>query len=494
MMEEWDELSESKSNYSDRDITQRIILHVYDDESKEFTSLTTYHGMIRIYSSETWPSRIFWSLVVVTCLTLFMMHSALMLLFYHSHPTFFKTTDILISKEVLPTITICKVGGAQQWINYIELRHRKDLLASFDKVLVGGFVSNSDLENLAFLENIYANTTGKKFHLKKFLMDNRTPCEPIVTSKRKVNRIQGDDCQQTHYTATPFGYCSSFKWELSSPSLHSFRKDVVSEADELVMIHVHRPTSTRPLNSHGIYVPRGKSAKIVLQPIKRMNLKAGDWGECMTKPVHGQTHLRVPYNRDDCEIDCLAQHYELHCECSPFFADSQARRPCTLTETALCRRKQRLAKDCHCPVECEEMDYRSLAVSYKKKSQRNLSSIEIQMESRHLRLDEQLKRIKPVDLLSTSPTFLGYVAGSMGLFLGMSCVTLLEIFIYLFKSVWGVFNDQRHKTYYLENLLGVDDTGSSDVSQEEIVITTKSRRLKSFAIHWVDEGHRMLNI
>uniref|UniRef100_A0A1I7WG88 Sodium channel protein Nach n=1 Tax=Heterorhabditis bacteriophora TaxID=37862 RepID=A0A1I7WG88_HETBA len=43
-----------------------------------------------------------------------------------------------------------------------------------------------------------------------------------------------------------------------------------------------------------------------------------------------------------------------------------------------------------------------------------------------------------------------YVAGSMGLFLGMSCVTLLEIFIYLFKTVWGVFNDHVCKNFFFK--------------------------------------------
>jgi hypothetical protein len=49
-----------------------VLLHVYDSESKGFTSVTTFHGMDRLYNSNTWPSRIFWSLVVVTCLVMFM--------------------------------------------------------------------------------------------------------------------------------------------------------------------------------------------------------------------------------------------------------------------------------------------------------------------------------------------------------------------------------------------------------------------------------------
>ena len=35
----------------------------------------------------------------------------------------------------------------------------------------------------------------------------------------------------------------------------------------------------------------------------------------------------------------------------------------------------------------------------------------------------------------------------MGLFMGMSTVTLLEIFIYLFKSMWGTINTERQRQF-----------------------------------------------
>ncbi|EPB75452.1 Amiloride-sensitive sodium channel [Ancylostoma ceylanicum] len=292
MEEEDDELG-STSTYSDDD-TQRIVLHVYDDESREFASLTTYHGMIRIYSSETWPSRIFWSLVVVTCLTLFMIHK------------------------------------------------------------------------------LWSSASTQ-----------------VIWQKQSV--------------------------------------------------------------------------------LKRIHLKANEWGDCM---VESFPNVGGRYDRENCEIQCSVEHYKQQCGCIPFFAEKQDGRECTLAEMATCRRKELLLpggkRGCLCPVECEKIDYTYSPVVYIKKHHRNRSSIEIQMLSRHLEVNEQLKRIKAVDLLS-------YVAGSMGLFLGMSCVTLLEIFVYLFKSVWGVFNDQRHKTYYLENLLGMNDADSSADSHEEIVITTKTR-------------------
>ncbi|RCN53706.1 hypothetical protein ANCCAN_00200 [Ancylostoma caninum] len=171
-MEEEDEEPGSTSTYSDDD-TQRIVLHVYDDESREFASLTTYHGMIRIYSSETWPSRIFWSLVVVTCLTLFMIHSALMLLFYHSHPTFFKTTDVLLTVAHLPHVTVCKIGGAGKWKNYPAIQKRKDLLAVFDSLLLGDSYGSREIEKLKQLEKIYMNATKSKLSIRRFLLENR---------------------------------------------------------------------------------------------------------------------------------------------------------------------------------------------------------------------------------------------------------------------------------------------------------------------------------
>ncbi|PIO64388.1 hypothetical protein TELCIR_13985, partial [Teladorsagia circumcincta] len=98
---------------------ERVYLHIYDYETKaifineeyikEFSGLTTYHGLVRIYNSNTWPSRIFWCVVVLSCLSLFMIHSGYLLLGYHSKPTLFQVKTIVASDGVpFPDITICK--------------------------------------------------------------------------------------------------------------------------------------------------------------------------------------------------------------------------------------------------------------------------------------------------------------------------------------------------------------------------------------------------
>ncbi|PIO68700.1 hypothetical protein TELCIR_09500 [Teladorsagia circumcincta] len=70
----------------------------------------------------------------------------------------------------------------------------------------------------------------------------------------------------------------------------------------------------------------------------------------------------------------------------------------------------------------------------------NISVVNIFFRSTTYERHEQQKQLQTADLLSN-------IAGSMGLFLGMSTVTLLEIFIYLFKSVWGTVNTERQKQF-----------------------------------------------
>ncbi|CAJ0608600.1 unnamed protein product [Cylicocyclus nassatus] len=110
--------------------------------------------------------------------------------------------------------------------------------------------------------------------------------------------------------------------------------------------------------------------------------------------------------------------------------------------------------DCNCDVECEKIEY-DMRMSYsdviaESVMQRfdlsadyvvdNVSIVNLFMQSMAYERHEQQKQLQTADLLSN-------IAGSMGLFLGMSTVTLLEIFIYLFKSVWGTVNTERQKQF-----------------------------------------------
>ncbi|KAK6010675.1 hypothetical protein OSTOST_24271 [Ostertagia ostertagi] len=155
---------------------ERIYLHIYDYETKEFSGLTTYHGLVRIYNSNTWPSRIFWCVVVLSCLSLFMIHSGYLLLGYHSKPTLFQVKTIVASDGVsFPDITICKHEPIQM-SRVIGYNMSKNvllyLLASFND-----HVERDELDekHRAFegYKNNYRSETGRNFSIANFFLDVR---------------------------------------------------------------------------------------------------------------------------------------------------------------------------------------------------------------------------------------------------------------------------------------------------------------------------------
>uniref|UniRef100_A0A914QDH0 Uncharacterized protein n=1 Tax=Panagrolaimus davidi TaxID=227884 RepID=A0A914QDH0_9BILA len=128
-------------------------------------------------------------------------------------------------------------------------------------------------------------------------------------------------------------------------------------------------------------------------------------------------------------------------------------------------------KPCNCSLPCNRIHFSVQETSMSKliTSLKNYSKITVIFKNKSLLTQNQNQRLITVDLLS-------FVAGSMGLFLGMSCITLLEVFMYLFKSVWGTMNNARYKAY-LSKLLGENVSNflhtDPDMSRshEEIVIT-----------------------
>lgn len=57
--------------------------------------------------------------------------------------------------------------------NFSAIRTRKDLLATFDSVLLGNSLRERNIGELELLEEIYMNGTKVKFSLRKFLIKER---------------------------------------------------------------------------------------------------------------------------------------------------------------------------------------------------------------------------------------------------------------------------------------------------------------------------------
>ena len=81
----------------------------------------------------------------------------------------------------------------------------------------------------------------------------------------------------------------------------------------------------------------------------------------------------------------------------------------------------------------------------------------------------------------------------MGLFLGMSTVTLLEIFIYLFKSIWGAVNTDRQKQFEekqrkLQEEMHAKMPAADDQSSGNTVCTSSGPTIPTIELNDEEQG------
>uniref|UniRef100_A0AC34FDD0 Uncharacterized protein n=1 Tax=Panagrolaimus sp. ES5 TaxID=591445 RepID=A0AC34FDD0_9BILA len=311
---------------------ERVYLHILDYEAREFTGLTTYHGMVRIYNSNTWPSRIFWCVVVVSCVSMFMIHCGIMLYGYHRKPTLTQV-NIIIPPEgiVFPEITICALNPViedkvKNWnmsksvLNY--------LLKSFDgessdreKVLL-----NQHNELLAYL-NDYKTTMGKDFKLLEFIDSTSPSCSDLVKACFWAGQRIANCCTFSEPIYTEYGKCYKFsniklqRKQWFSGYNYGFEIIVDTKSDQIfeeqlsldpfadigIRIFIHNETQFPQMIGGGILAPPGMRMYAGMEKRELKLLPNTDWGVCQQnwdEKVHGKQLLNLPYSANHCEMNC----------------------------------------------------------------------------------------------------------------------------------------------------------------------------------------------
>uniref|UniRef100_A0A1I7TRJ9 Degenerin-like protein unc-105 n=1 Tax=Caenorhabditis tropicalis TaxID=1561998 RepID=A0A1I7TRJ9_9PELO len=461
---------------------ERIYLQLYDYETKEFSGLTTYHGLVRIYNSNTWPSRIFWSVVVLSCLSLFMIHSGYLLLGYHSKPTLFQTNTIIpLNGLLFPEVTICNLNPldmakiqnmnlSSSTLTYI-LKHYNEITATQNPA--------TTLENQQFQDFLtyYESRKGAKFDVRDFLRQTSKTCEETFVSCSFGRQKLENCCEHVETEMTETGICfrlsnknqsyrqwysgNGFGWELVLNGNNYFDEDLELEDYDLetgFLVMVHEGEKYPRINSYGVAVSPNSQLHAAVFMKNISLLDKANWGSC-SKGWTGNETDGFPYTANHCEIDCKLKKVQNECGCSPLAYSARLSKIdipfCSPSEIRQCFKKlkgieNRWEDDCDCPSECNMLEF-DVTNSYSDLNGRSKGFTVNQVENdiSHVSLYysrvayeriEQQKQLQTADLLSN-------IAGSMGLFLGMSTVTLLEIFIYLFKSVWGTVNSTRQQQF-----------------------------------------------
>uniref|UniRef100_A0A1I7ZJ42 Amiloride-sensitive sodium channel n=1 Tax=Steinernema glaseri TaxID=37863 RepID=A0A1I7ZJ42_9BILA len=439
---------------------RRIVLHVYDDESKEFTSLTTYHGM----NIQLEHLALAHFLVPRRGHLLNALYDPrLLLYFYLSHPTFLQETIRVDDGSHFPFPTVCLriACGLSNTCHSASNPCLVPALSSLQRECVNNVLFKNKGEGcegvVEDLESEYWMMHNRSLSLQKLFIDSEMPSIKVVQGNFDVShRVT------SRRFLTQHGICESLNITQLFP-LTSLT---------LILDDVQGGKTYKPKASHvegeGFHVKPGKRSIATFKIVEEHYLEKGDRGYC-----------RPGADIAECMDRCKARTYLNRCNCLPYYFIGMlgiAVPECSLTEIRDCLgRIKEPSHDCDCLVGCRRTNYRIRTTTYSRlpPKLRNSTLITLRQDNHLITEYRQLKRFKTVDLLS-------FVAGSMGLFLGMSCITLMEIFMYLFKSLWGMVNNSRHKEF-LEKLLGesvdnpVDESESKKLklSHEQIAITVK---------------------
>ncbi|CAH1241014.1 EDIL3 [Branchiostoma lanceolatum] len=90
----------------DEKITQQKKMDI-KTMTKEFCTTTTAHGVSRVAEANTTRSRIIWTIILVTCVTLFVYQSAILIKSYFEYPVNVDIKVVDNKKLTFPSVTVC---------------------------------------------------------------------------------------------------------------------------------------------------------------------------------------------------------------------------------------------------------------------------------------------------------------------------------------------------------------------------------------------------
>ncbi|VDO28149.1 unnamed protein product [Haemonchus placei] len=352
--------ADDNEDYGDEEeVIQNIYLHVCNEEGQEFAGVTTFHGMIRIFTSRTWTSLIFWVLVVSTCLVFFMIFSGYILSNYANANTFMRRySDVNHVDNVF--LLICgSLELASQHvyaIPRISSVHIKGDCLTIEARTLNRRLSIVFQQDIAFTSEISLTISTSSFGSQ----------HPVYLRSRHHHRLFVEATQISRLNTT--------------------RAPCVNDFSELTWIRKGRPL-VEGLEPY------------TLQACERM--QAIEWAlqekGCVPMKIFESNTLP----------SCPEENFQLH---------------------------HSLQKDFPCYPPCSSVEWR-IRSSYSRISRGLRISLEF---NKKMEVLVEVRKMGITDVLS-------FVGGGTSLFLGCSCVTLMETFVFLLKLVIQSINKASYE-------------------------------------------------
>ncbi|KAF8366063.1 hypothetical protein PRIPAC_83892 [Pristionchus pacificus] len=401
-----------------------------------------------------------------------------------------------LDEVLFPKITICNFNPIRKsYIRHLNasgdfsldvLRYlmlfNNDVLTTYGN---GNEVMLSRMDKeLREYEEMHPNFT---FH--RFFYDAGFRCEDILKSCSFAGR-PFDCCKYSSPRLTSLGRCHEIA--LSHASVEWMKKQTeggdkaglqlvldthlneqvkdIQDNDEAVLsnqfengfrFYVVEPETSTYTSSQGINVSPGSCVYSALVAKKYELLKPEEWGNCTDEwpKSYSGNNTKLKYQSLDCMTKCKARTFNEKCGCSPFIYDiDNEYSSCSPFQTYLCMKKHILinvnetseefswpACD-ECKAECQKWEFLSYnsyshgftgaALSWLQARNANWTAEVV--KSNFLTINvffrDMSYSVFRQEQASSLVQTLSNMGGTMGLFLGMSVLTMIESVIYICKA------------------------------------------------------------
>ncbi|XP_078588046.1 acid-sensing ion channel 1C-like [Branchiostoma floridae x Branchiostoma japonicum] len=434
---------------------------------KEFADNTTLHGLNRIVIAPSNYFRVMWVLTILASYSGFTYMLSSMIMDYFSYDTITDTKLKFTDSLPFPAVTICNMNKFDaQKLKLVEWSY-------LSPYLMGAQYDTPTLLSMGYKPDETVNSTIGNITLQDFVRENGFD---VNSDRMAMCFWKAEGCTYLNFTHsyTFFGNCYTFnsnkskklwqKMEGWGNGLMVFVDIRESEYTENyftggnseigLKVLVHDQDEPPMMDTQGIALSPGSHAFISVQRTVYEN-HVPPWGVCEDR----QLEYYDTYTLPACYQECRSKHIVANCSCVPFFLPGKAP-PCNPGNISTCVRAVlgRVVSGelkCDCPVPCHLVKY-STSVSYAGWPNRNTRNY-ITKTYGHTKdymaengvvfsvFYEQLSYQKIRELKAMDGGQLASnIGGMMGLFIGASLLTILEVWEYLWQRLKGFLGKHRH--------------------------------------------------
>ncbi|XP_075707921.1 acid-sensing ion channel 1 isoform X1 [Rhinoderma darwinii] len=427
-------------------------------DAVSFAGSCTLHGLSHIITEGPWGVRRFvWAGAFLVSLFLFLSQVWERVAYYRAYPHLTAIDEMVATKMDFPAITLCNCNRFRSsQLSNSEIFYLSPLL-DFPEDGDIELVSEPSRETGAGTSDLYQITERSSHQLNEMMLDctyQGRDCDiddfiPVFTRYGKCYTFNSGQNGRTPLITTKGGTGNGL--ELMLDIQQDEYLPVWGETDETsfeagIKVQIHSQDEPPFIDQLGFGVAPGFQTFVSCQE-QRLTYLPPPWGDCKSSAIDSE--FFDTYSISACRIDCETRYLVENCNCRMVHMPGDAAycTPELYKECADPALDFLVEKDndyCVCETPCNMTRYgkemsmvkipskasaRYLAKKYNKSEQyiaENILVLDIFFEALNYETIEQKKAYEVAGLL-------GDIGGQMGLFIGASILTVLELFDYAYE-------------------------------------------------------------